>query len=200
MNNKYVNRSKISERKFRELLRFFSVDLTATQISDLTGLNRNTVNRYLTEIRSKIARYCMASSPLDDLNKIYVTESRNSVQIILLHEYHRRVYTSLYFTESVEKAMENKIFHDSGYDLLIDYEKGLHHYIGKENINSIEYRNKINRIESFWSTAKSRMAKFKGLHSSTLNLHLKESEFRFNNRGQDLYKLLLKIIRKDPLF
>ncbi|MBM5782032.1 MAG: IS1595 family transposase, partial [Pelagibacterales bacterium] len=30
-------------------------------------------------------------------------------------------------------------------------------------------------------------------------LHLKESEFRFNNRKQDLYKILLEIIRKNPL-
>ncbi|MBD3792446.1 MAG: IS1595 family transposase, partial [Campylobacterales bacterium] len=28
---------------------------------------------------------------------------------------------------------------------------------------------------------------------------LKECEFRFNNRGEDLYKLLLKIFRKEPL-
>ncbi|MBD3790856.1 MAG: IS1595 family transposase, partial [Campylobacterales bacterium] len=27
----------------------------------------------------------------------------------------------------------------------------------------------------------------------------KECEFRFNNRGEDLYKLLLKIFRKEPL-
>ncbi|HKL14424.1 MAG TPA: IS1595 family transposase, partial [Balneolaceae bacterium] len=43
MNNKYVNRAKISEAKFRELVRFFSIDLTAIQIAELTGLNRNTV-------------------------------------------------------------------------------------------------------------------------------------------------------------
>lgn len=63
MTNKYVNRAKISEVKFRELLRFFSLDLTAIQIAELTVLNRNTVNRYLTEIRKKIIRYCEMSSP-----------------------------------------------------------------------------------------------------------------------------------------
>ena len=31
------------------------------------------------------------------------------------------------------------------------------------------------------------------------NLHLKECEFRFNNRGQDLYKVLLDDFRKKPL-
>jgi len=31
------------------------------------------------------------------------------------------------------------------------------------------------------------------------NLHLKECEFRFNNRKQDLYKILLEIFRKESL-
>ncbi|NQU86868.1 MAG: IS1595 family transposase, partial [Mariniphaga sp.] len=35
---------------------------------------------------------------------------------------------------------------------------------------------------------------FKGIHKSTFYLHLKECEFRYNHRKEDLYKLLLKII------
>jgi len=45
MKNKYVNRSKISEAKFRQVVKLFALDLTATQTAELTGLNRNTVNR-----------------------------------------------------------------------------------------------------------------------------------------------------------
>ena len=30
-------------------------------------------------------------------------------------------------------------------------------------------------------------------------LYLKETEYRFNHRGQDLYKILLRIFRKNPL-
>jgi len=37
------------------------------------------------------------------------------------------------------------------------------------------------------------------MDKETFNLHLKECEFKFNNRGEDLYKLLLKIFRKEPL-
>ena len=43
------------------------------------------------------------------------------------------------------------------------------------------------------------LAKFNGLTDEKLILHLKESEFRFNNRKQNLYKILLKIIRENPL-
>ncbi len=44
--NKYVTNSHLSERKFRELLRLFCADVTALSAASLTGLNRNTVNRY----------------------------------------------------------------------------------------------------------------------------------------------------------
>jgi transposase-like protein len=38
-----------------------------------------------------------------------------------------------------------------------------------------------------------------GLNDKKFILHLKESEFRFNNRKQNLYKILLKMIRENPL-
>jgi len=57
----------------------------------------------------------------------------------------------------------------------------------------------INRIEFFWSYTKIRLVKFHGIAKKTFNLHLKECELRFNNRGEDLYKLLLKIFKNEPL-
>jgi len=32
-----------------------------------------------------------------------------------------------------------------------------------------------------------------------INLHLKECEFRFNNRGENMYKILLKIFRNKTM-
>jgi transposase len=48
-------------------------------------------------------------------------------------------------------------------------------------------------IEGFSGLAKTRLVKFKGMSRSTFYLHLKECEWRFNHRDQDLYQLLLKI-------
>ena len=62
--NKYILRSKISEAKTRELVRLFVIDLNATQLSQVTGLNRNTVNRILTGIRERIAELCARESPV----------------------------------------------------------------------------------------------------------------------------------------
>ena len=58
----------------------------------------------------------------------------------------------------------------------------------------------INGIESFWSFAKRRMAKFNGIRKSLVVLHLKESEFRWNHRGEDLYHTMLKLVRRRPLY
>jgi len=62
MKNKYFVRSRISEKKFREIIRYFSVDLTAIQIAHLTKLNINTINRILKKIRLKIAAFCEKES------------------------------------------------------------------------------------------------------------------------------------------
>ena len=71
--NKYLKRSRISEAKFRELLRHFSLDLSAKNIAILTNLNRNTVNRYLLILRKRIAEYCEQDSPFK--GEIEVDES-----------------------------------------------------------------------------------------------------------------------------
>jgi hypothetical protein len=46
MKYKYAKRSRISEAKTREVVRYFATDLTALQVAELSGLNRNTVNRF----------------------------------------------------------------------------------------------------------------------------------------------------------
>ena len=46
----------------------------------------------------------------------------------------------------------------------------------------------INRIESFWTFCKRRLATFNGLIDDKFILHLKKCEFRFNNRHKNLYQ------------
>ena len=71
--NRYVKNSKISEAKFREIVKYFAFDLDAQMIALLTKLNRNTVNRYLALIRQRIADFCEEESPFH--GEIEVDES-----------------------------------------------------------------------------------------------------------------------------
>ena len=73
ISNKDLKRSKISEAKFPEFIRYLSLDLDAHKIAFLTGLNRNTVNRYLLLLRKRIAEFCEQSSPFS--GEIEVDES-----------------------------------------------------------------------------------------------------------------------------
>ena len=57
----------------------------------------------------------------------------------------------------------------------------------------------INGIESFWSFAKRRLQKFNGVPTATFYLHLKECEYRFNHRNENLQLLLLKLLEQYPL-
>ncbi|MEM1301068.1 MAG: IS1595 family transposase, partial [Pseudomonadota bacterium] len=57
----------------------------------------------------------------------------------------------------------------------------------------------INGIESFWSFAKRRHQKFNGLTKTSFPVFLKETEYRFNMRNEDLYKAMLRSCKQTPL-
>ena len=58
MKNKYIYRSWISEKKFREILKYFAQDIEATKIANLTGISRISVNKILKNIRILMASEC----------------------------------------------------------------------------------------------------------------------------------------------
>jgi transposase len=62
--NRYYRRSRISEKKFRQLLRCFAMDFTATDTATLTGLSVRSVNSIYLKLRSQIATVCEQQSPL----------------------------------------------------------------------------------------------------------------------------------------
>ena len=223
MKNKYIKRSRITEAKFRELIKYFSLDLEAHKIAILTHLNRNTVNRYLRLIRVRIAEHCEQQSPLKgevEVDESYFGAKRvkgkrgrgasGKTPVFGILQRGGKVYTEIVpdCAKSTLQAvirgrveLESIIYSDSwrGYNGLVDVGFGKHFRVDHNKNEFAKGRNHINGIEGFWGYAKTRLFRFRGMAPSTFNLHLKECEFRFNHRGQDLYKLILKIIRKRPL-
>ena len=74
MTNKYIFHSKISEKKFREMLRYFSLDIEASKIAELVGVSRPTINRILKAIRQRIAEFCETESPFES-GEVEIDES-----------------------------------------------------------------------------------------------------------------------------
>ena len=58
---------------------------------------------------------------------------------------------------------------------------------------------RINSTGSLWGYAKSGLVKHQGTPKEGFYLHLKECELRFNMRGRDMYKFMLRELRKRPL-
>ena len=58
MNNKYIIRSRISEAKFREILKYFAEDIEASKISNLTKISEVTLCKIFREIRILMSKEC----------------------------------------------------------------------------------------------------------------------------------------------
>ena len=61
--NRYFKRSKLSEAKFRQIVRYFAMDLTATDCAELCGLSLRSVNSIYLRMRARMAEHCEACSP-----------------------------------------------------------------------------------------------------------------------------------------
>ena len=219
VSSKQFVRARISRAKFRQLLRLFALDLTATQIAELVHLNRNTVNRYLRLIRQSVALHCERESPFSgdvELDESYFGArrvrgkrgrgARGKTIVFGVYKRNGRVYTEIIPNckkASLQAIIRGKVelsatIHTDGfrsYDGIVHMGYKKHYRIRHDQDEFVRGTAHINGIEGFWGLAKTRLVKFKGMRPSTFYLHLKECEFRFNHRDEDLYQLLLKITR-----
>lgn len=222
--NRYYRRSKISERKFRQIVRYFAMDFTASDVAQLTGLTRKTVTVIFLRIRQRIAADCERASPYSDC-EVEVDESYfgarrvrgkrgrgASGKTIVFGIFKRNgcVYTevvpdckkrTLQAVIRGRVALDTVIHSDGwrGYDGLVDVGYAKHFRVDHGQNQFVRGPHHVNGIESFWSYAKRRLQKFNGVPGRTFYLHLKECEYRFNNRTQNLFRELLDLLILYPL-
>jgi len=221
MKNRYIVKSHISERKFREILRDFSQDFDASKVAQLTKLTRKTINKLYHKFRVRI--YQIEENTSDKIKgEIEVDESyfgakrirgkrgrgaKGKVPVVGLLKRNGKVYTQIIENCKRRELMpvirgkileESTIYTDGwkSYDGLVL--NGYKHYRIHHHKNEFaREKNHINGIESFWSYTKRRLLKFNGIRKDKFLLHLKESQFRWNNR-RNIYQLLLKNFREKP--
>jgi len=223
MSNKYFYRARVSERKFLLILRLFCQDLSATQIAHLSGLSRNSINKILTAIRKRIAHWCELESPFS--GEVEVDESWFGAKrkrgkrgrgafgktiVFGIYKRNGKVYTEVVPNCSRQtllaviqgKVSFNSVIYSDGwraYHGLVDLGYRKHYRIDHSANEFADGKNHINGIEGFWGFAKTRLSKFKGMHPSTFYLHLKETEFRYNYRHEDLFTKLKGLFLIQPL-
>lgn len=222
MKNKYARRSRISEAKIREIVRYFAADLTALQTAQLSGTNRNTINRFYRALRERILLACEAQRPMFGI--IEVDESffgarrvkgkrgrgaYGKTVVFGVFERDGQVYTEIVSDCSkptLQGIIRGKVAASAvinsdgwrGYNGLVDLGYG-HYRVDHSKDEFTRGRVHINGIEGFWGLAKVRLSKFKGLPKHTFHLHLKETEWRYNHRHSNKYKTLLTYLRENPV-
>ena len=127
--------------------------------------------------------------------------SRGKVKVFGMLERQGRIFTTVVDNVSAETLMaEIKYRSEKGSVFYTDrfkFYKSLQFYGQHLTINhSVEFakgRRHINGLEGFWSFAKERLLKYHGVSQNHFYLYLKEMEFRYNYRNENLYQLLSKI-------
>jgi len=221
--NRYYKCSKLSEVKFRYLLRLFALDLTASDAARLTGLSVRALSAVYRHLRRRLQTWCPVPAELDgavELDESSFGPRRvrgkrgrgagGKTSVFGLFKRGGQVYTEIVpdcSKKTLQAIIRGKIDAAAmvntdgwrGYDGLVDVGFDRHFRVRHGQDEFVQGASHSNGIESFWRFAKARLQQFKGVPKHPFLLHLKESEFRFNHRYEDLYKLLLKLLRQQPL-
>ena len=205
-------KARLKKAARRKILTCFAHDLTATQTARLLFVNRNTVNRWYSHFRECILAHTEQIAPqfsgeveLDESyfggpRKRFTTANKmkkgrgmpDKIPVFGILKRNGKVYTQIIKNASKKELLpiirqvvrqQSTVYTDKwrAYDGLVF--NGYKHY----RINHTkEYSNRrgghVNGIENFWSFAKRRLTKFNGVSRKTFLLHLKECEFRYNNK------------------
>lgn len=221
--NRYFRRSKLSEAKVRQILRYFAMDLTATDCAELSGVSVRSINTIYLRLRKRMAEQCEKVSPLGgelEADESYFGPRRvrglrgrgagRKTVVFGLLKRGDCVYTEI-VPDATKRTLQAiirgkadiaSIIHTDrwrGYDGLVDVGFDKHLRVNHGNNEFARGSVHVNGIESFWSYAKRRLVQFNGVPRHTFYLHLKETEFRFNHRHSSLYKALLSLLRSNPL-
>lgn len=216
-----IKYSKLSTYKIWRIFYYFFEDFTATQTAKIMSINRNTVNLWYNRFREAIVRLSIKESKSFkeryeywwefELDESYFGARRvrgkrgrwaaGKTPVFGLLKRDGRVFVSIVENCSRSELMpiiQGKILEWStiytdgwkAYDSLVL--NGYDHYRVFHSENEFARgKNHVNGIESFWSFAKRRMAKFNGITPDKFYLHLKECEFRYNYKDFGLAKKAL---------
>ena len=223
MKNRYVKHAHISEGIFRKVLKLFCADIPALTAAGLAGLSVQSTQRLYDGLRLRImaltleeARPFAGEVEIDEsyfgARRVRGKRGRGAggkTPVVGLLKRGGKVFTEIVENCSKQALMpiikgrvlsEATIYTDGwkSYDgLVLDGYK--HHRIHHHKNQFARGKNHVNGIESFWSFTKLRLAKLRGIRAQYFFLHLKESEWRWNHRHDNLYLILLKNLRSEPL-
>ena len=218
MSKRLIPRSKLSNRQLHKLIEFFALEVPALKAAKVLRINRHSAERVYHEIRRHLAWECERQSPLRgviEADESYFGGHRKGhrgrgaagkVAVFGLLKRRGKVYTRPVpnvTRETLRAIIRQKvpkgatIYSDqwTAYDGLIT-QGYRHHRIHHGQGFAASRRRHINGIENFWGYAKTKLKRYYGIPRNQFLLYLKEMEFRFNHRHEDLPLLIRRILKK----
>lgn len=211
--------TKYSLKKLKtdlSVLYYFYLEVSARKCAHELKLNYRTVSKRYMQYRKAILRYTENEfeklKGLIEADESYFGGKRkgnrgrgafNKQPVFGILERNGKVYTAVVdnvsaqtlFDHIKEKTQKGSVFYTDAFRSYKDLKQyGKHNRIKHEKSFG-KGHNHINGIEGFWSYAKERFHKYHGINKKNYKFYIKEMEFRFNNRQQDIYPLLIEINR-----
>ncbi|OED39794.1 hypothetical protein AB833_14390 [Chromatiales bacterium (ex Bugula neritina AB1)] len=218
--NRYYKHSKLDEECFRRILELFAKDLTAVQCARMTGVNVRSVNSIYLKLRDRIAQWsesnasgtpglnagAQAVNP-DEKHSGYLESQSDGIIGVRLFVQQEQVYCALLNPDANPPSIG-----DGGrivavadevdwreYSIGIDVRRDMRLKLKSATFQKAYHAKDLDRVEAFGRFLRLRLSKFKGLRREKFYYHLKESEYRYNHRRDELYALLLGMLGEAPI-
>jgi len=211
-----LERMKIPFNKFVLALKLFELEIPVLKACKELELSYNTVHKLFMVIRVKIYKKSSEDNLLKgevEADESYfggkkkgkrgrgakskipvfgILERKGKVKVEIVKD----VKSETLLKETIRKVKRGSLIYTDkfrSYDGLVMY--GFRHERIDHSKRFANGKVYINGIEGFWSYAKGRLLKFHGLSPETFKYYLKELEFRYNNRNENLFDKIVEAVR-----
>lgn len=213
---RWIQRCRISCQQWLWIIKLFELELSTRKICQQVDLSYPTVLKAVNTLRMAILKANSEGDLLLDgeveMDEAYfggrrkgkrgrgaagkvpvfgILERKGQVRVEVVKD----VRAETLLTATVKTVRRGSIVYTDkyqGYDTLM--------FCGYRHLN-IDHKKRfasgkvyINGIEGFWSYAKERLIKHHGVSKEKFPLYLKEMEFRYNHRNEDIFPLLTQFI------
>ena len=214
--SRWINRGGLTPGQWLRIVKLFELELSARRVAQQMGLSYNTALKAIDTIRASILAHARDAEALlggeIELDEAYFggkrkgkrgrgaagkvpvfgileREGRVSVEVVP----NVRAETVLGLT--VKKVRRGSIVYTDrfhAYDALMFC--GYRHLQVDHSRHFSRGRVYINGLEGFWSYAKERLMKHHGISPLKFPLYLKELEFRYNHREEEVFALVAQYL------
>lgn len=216
LSGRWINHGDLSLRQWLWLVKLFELELSTRKIAQQISINYDTAYKAITTLRLAIAAHAADAELLlsgeVEMDESYfggkrkgkrgrgagakipvfgILEREGQVFVEVVPNVQARTVLGL----TVKKVRRGTIVYTDRfqiYDTLMFC--GYRHLQVDHQTRFASGKVYINGLEGFWSYAKERLIKHHGIWPKRFPLYLKELEFRYNHRHQDIFPMLVSYL------